>query len=770
MPDLLLELFSEEIPARMQARAAEDLQRLIGEGLNAAGLSFARGEAESGPRRLMLHIEGLTARSADLREERKGPRVGSPEKAVEGFLRSAGLASLDQCETRDDGKGAFYVAMIDKPGRSASDIVAEIVPEVIRKFPWPKSMRWGASRLRWVRPLHAILCVLDGAVVPFEVDGIASGNFTFGHRRALDPALRGTPLAVETVGDYMRSLEAANVIVERSRRVETIRSGAQKLAAKQKLALVEDHGLVDENAGLAEWPVVLSGSFDGSFLDVPQEVLITSMKAHQKCFSLREAGSGKLANRFLMVANLNAADGGNAIIAGNERVIRARLSDAKFFWENDKARGLDSMLPKLDEITFHEKLGTQGERVQRLMKLAQELAQELAPLVGADPDKAKRAAQLCKADLVSETVGEFPELQGVVGRYLALEHGEEVEVADAIAEHYKPAGLSDTIPINPVSITVALADKLDTLVGFWAVGEKPTGSKDPYALRRAALGAIRIILENDLRVPLMEMFERSAFEHAREDFNLLKEIGKLDLLPSQLREWLEHKGRHWPRAFNAETGISTQIAGIFVEFPYISFSKKMCERAFNETGAFVHLPPSSNADQHLLGFFADRLKVHLREQGARHDLIDAVFALPGQDDLLMIVRRVEALGRFLETDDGATLLAGVKRAQNILRIEEKKDKRAFEGEPDTALFAEPQEKALAKTIGEVTDAARKSLEREDFEAAMSALAKLRAPVDAFFDKVTVNAPDPKLRENRLKLLAQIRDATLEVADFSKIGG
>jgi glycyl-tRNA synthetase beta chain len=702
MPDLLLELFSEEIPARMQARAAEDLQRLIGEGLAAAGLTFARSEAESGPRRLMLHIEGLSPRSADIREERKGPRVGAPEKAIEGFLRSAGLSNLDDCETRDDGKGAFYVAIIEKPGRAAGEAVAELVPEVIRKFPWPKSMRWGSSRLRWVRPLHAILCVLDGKVVPFEVEGIASGGFTFGHRRALDPALRGKRLAVETIGDYRHSLEAANVIVARSARVDAIIRGAQTLAAKEKLALVEDHGLVDENAGLAEWPVVLSGSFDRSFLDVPQEVLITSMKAHQKCFSLRETSSGKLANRFLMVANLAAADGGNAIIAGNERVIRARLSDAKFFWMNDKARGLEAVLPKLDAITFHEKLGTQGERVRRLMKLAR----ELAPLVGADPDKAERAARLCKADLVSETVGEFPELQGVVGRYLALEHGEDAEVADAIAEHYKPAGQGDSVPEKPVSIAVALADKLDMLIGFWAIDEKPTGSKDPYALRRAALGAIRIILENELRI---------------------------DLTP--------HLIRH----------------------------------ADNLPGSSVNTAFS------LIGFLGDRLKVQLREQGARFDLVDAVFEMgmrneafmPGMEnsrDLLMIVRRVEALGRFLATDDGANLLAGVKRAQNILRIEEKKDKRSFNGEPDAKLFAEPQEKALAKVIGEVTSSARKCLEREDFEGAMSALAKLRAPVDAFFDKVTVNAADPALRENRLKLLAQIRAATQEVADFTKIEG
>ena len=699
MADLLLELFSEEIPARMQARAAEDLQRLVTDGLKEGGLTFAGVHAESGPRRLVLHIEGLPARSADVREERKGPRVGAPEKAVEGFLRAAGLQSLDGCETRDDGKGAFYVAVIEKPGQPAADIVARVVPDVVRKFPWPKSMRWGASRLRWVRPLHSVLCLLDGKVVPFEIEGVKSGGVTYGHRRSKQAA-EGFP--VTDYADYGARLKAANVVLARGERIQAIASQARTLAETEKLALVEDEALVEENAGLAEWPVVLAGAFDENFLEVPQEVLITSMKAHQKCFSLRQPKSGALANRFLMVANQQAQDGGKAIVAGNERVIRARLSDAKFFWDNDRRRSLDSLLPTLDAITFHEKLGTQGERVKRLMRLAR----ELAPLVAADPGKAERAAQLCKADLVSEVVGEFPELQGVIGRYIALEQGEDAEVADAIADHYKPAGQNDSVATAPVSIAAALADKLDMLVSFWAIDEKPTGSKDPYGLRRSALGVIRIILENKLRV---------------------------DLTPLLIRHADNFLGNSVNTAFS------------------------------------------------LISFLGDRLKVQLREQGARFDLVDAVFEkgmsrkqfVPGMEhsrDLLMIVRRVEALGRFLESDDGANLLTGVKRAQNILRIEEKKDKRDYAGSPDAALLTEPQEKALAKAIGEVTKDARKALEREDFEGAMSALARLRAPVDAFFDKVTVNTPDAKLRENRLKLLSQIRAATLEVADFSKIEG
>jgi glycyl-tRNA synthetase beta chain len=636
--------------------------------------------------------------------------------------------------------------VIEKPGRAAGEIVADVVPDVIRKFPWPKSMRWGEKRLRWVRPLHSILCVLDGEVVPFEVEGIESGRTTLGHRRAKDEALRGKPLPIEDFAEYKRSLEAASVVVERARRVETIREGALRLAAKEKLDWVEDHGLVDENAGLAEWPVVLAGSFETSFLDVPQEVLITSMKAHQKCFSLREPRSAKLANRFLMVANLEAQDGGNAIIAGNERVIRARLSDAQFFWKTDKARGLDAMRPKLDDITFHEKLGTQGQRVERL-KL---LARELAPIVGADPDKAERAAELCKADLVSETVGEFPELQGLIGRYLALEGGEDKDVADAIADHYKPAGQGDDVPSAPVSIAVALADKIDLLTAFWSIGDKPTGSKDPYALRRAALGIVRIMLENAQRAEMFKVMRDHTITviEDMEGKKFSDRVKTIFELPEAQRSSKEFED--WWKA-------------------------TVFDDLFNLTSEERYLDPNMifgavSVGGDLMGFFADRLKVHLREQGARYDLIDAVFALPGQDDLLMIVRRVGALGSFLDSDDGANLLAGVKRAQNILRIEEKKDKRSFEGEPLAKLLTEPEEKALAKAIAEVTKSARTSLEKEDFEGAMSALAQLRAPVDAFFDKVIVNDENKDIRENRLKLLSQIRAATLEVADFSKIAG
>ena len=685
MAELLLELFSEEIPARMQSRARDDLARLLGNALRDAGLEYKDIKTFATPRRLVAVVESLPARSPDIREERKGPRVDAPEAAIKGFLKAAGLSSVAQAEKRDDKKGAYYVALIEKPGRATAEVIAGIVPEIIKSFPWPKSMRWGSGKLRWVRPLHSILCLLDGKVVDFEIDGIRSGKETRGHR-----FMAPEPFSVKGFEDYRKKLREAKVILDSEERASRIAEQTGALAKKQGLTLVEDEGLLAENAGLTEWPVVLMGAFDEDFLSVPPEVLATSMKAHQKCFSLRKGE--KLANRFILVANLEAEDGGKAIVAGNERVIAARLSDAKFFFEQDRKVMLPDSVPKLKEIVFHEKLGSQYERVQRVWRLAR----EIAPLVGADPDLAERAAILAKADLVSLMVGEFPELQGVMGRYYALDQEENPSVADAIAAHYKPLGPSDDVPREPVAIAVALADKLDMLVGFWAIDEKPTGSKDPYALRRAALGIIRVVLENEVRLPLTEYL------------------------------------------------LTHQVTGRFD-------------------------PAIHNLAESLLAFFADRLKVHLREQGARHDLVDAVFALGG-DDLSMIVRRVEALGRFLDTEDGANLLTGTKRAINILRIEEKKDARVYDEPPDLKLFKRPEEKALAKAVDEVERAAAAAVTREDFKTAMAEMAKLRKPVDEFFDHVTVNATEADLRANRLRLLNRIRATTLTVADFSKIEG
>ena len=686
MAELLLELFSEEIPARMQARAREDLARLLGNALGEAGLEFNEIKTFATPRRLTTVVEGLPARSPDIREERKGPRIDAPDAAIKGFLKSTGLASADQAERRDDKKGAYYVALLERPGRATAEVIAEIMLELVKSFPWPKSMRWGIGRLRWVRPLQSIICLLDGKVVPFEVDGIRSGKETRGHR-----FMAHEPFKVRRFKDYEEKLRDAKVILDGDERARIILEGARKVAAKDGLTLLEDEALLAENRGLTEWPVVLLGSFDEEFLSVPPEVLATSMKAHQKCVSLRKK-DGALANRFIVVANLEASDKGNAIVAGNERVIRARLADAKFFFEQDRKVMLPDRVPKLKEIVFHEKLGSQYERVQRVWRLAR----ELAPLVCADPDLAERAAILAKADLVSLMVGEFPELQGVMGRYYALDQEENEAVADAIAAHYKPLGASDDVPREPVAIAVALADKLDMLVGFWAIDEKPTGSKDPYALRRAALGVIRIVLENDLRL--------------------------------RLKEYL------------------------------------LTHQATAKFDPAVH-----NLADRLLSFFADRLKVHLRDQGARHDLVDAVFALGG-DDLLIIVRRVEALGRFLDTEDGEHLLIGAARAINILRIEEKKDSRTYDESPDPTLFKRPEEKALAKAVDAVEKGSAAAITREDFEAAMAEMAKLRTPVDEFFDHVTVNATDPGLRANRLRLLNRIRATTLTVADFSKIEG
>lgn len=697
MPDLLLELFSEEIPARMQAKAAEDLRRLVTDKLVAEGLVYEGAKAFATPRRLALTVHGIPARQPDLKTERRGPKVGAPEAAVQGFLKATGLASLEEAKIQRDPKGDFYIGLIEKPGRAAIDVLAEILPVIIRTFPWPKSMRWGArsgkpGALNWVRPLHAITATFgieteEPDVVNFAVDGIESGQTTYGHRFLAPSAIN-----VRRFEDYDAKLLAAKVVLDPDRRKDAILTDARQLAFAQGFELVEDQTLLDEVAGLVEWPVVLMGSFDPEFLAVPAEVIRATIRNNQKCFVVRDPKTGKLASKFILVANIEATDGGATIIAGNERVIRARLSDAKFFYETDLKTKLEERLPKFDQIVFHEKLGTQAARIKRI----EELAAEIATLVGADVAKAKRAAHLAKADLLTEVVGEFPEVQGLMGKYYALAQGEDASVAAACEEHYKPQGPGDRVPTDPVSIAVALADKIDTLVGFWAIDEKPTGSKDPYALRRAALGVIRLIAENTLRLSLVKV------------------------------------------AASALAGQSVKPADA------------------------QKLP----AD--LLAFFADRLKVQLREQGARHDLVDAVFALGGQDDLLMIVRRVEALGKFLETEDGRNLLAGTKRASNILGIEEKKDKRTFDGAPDAALFSLDEERALAKAIGEVTAEAGAAVAKEDFATAMSAMAKLRPPVDAFFDKVRVNDDDPKVRENRLKLLGEIRSATRAVADFSKI--
>ncbi|CUT11173.1 GlycyltRNA synthetase beta chain EC 61114 [Bradyrhizobium sp.] len=697
MPDLLLELFSEEIPARMQAKAAEDLRRMVTDKLVAEGLVYEGAKAFATPRRLALTVHGIPARQPDLKTERRGPKIGAADAAVQGFLKATGLTSLDEAKIQRDPKGDFYIALIEKPGRDAIDVLAEILPVIIRTFPWPKSMRWGArsgkpGSLSWVRPLHAITATFgpeteEPDVVKFSVDGIESGQTTYGHRFMAPSAI-----SVRRFEDYEAKLKAAKVILDPQARKDIIFADAKELTFAQGFELVEDQVLLDEVSGLVEWPVVMMGSFEAEYLAIPDEVIRATIRNNQKCFVVKDPKTGKLTNKFVLTANIEAPDGGKTIVAGNERVIRPRLSDAKFFYETDLKTKLEDRLPKFEQIVFHEKLGTQAARIKRIERLAA----EIAPLVGADVAKATRAAHLAKADLLTEVVGEFPEVQGLMGKYYALAQGEDASVAAACEEHYKPQGPADRVPTDPVSVAVALADKLDTLIGFWAIDEKPTGSKDPYALRRAALGVIRLITENGLRLSLMKV------------------------------------------AASALAGLSLKPAD----------AQKL---------------PSD-----LLAFFADRLKVQLREQGARHDLVDAVFALGGQDDLLMIVRRVEALGKFLESEDGKNLLAGIKRASNILGIEEKKDKRSFEGAPDAALYGLAEEKALAKAIGEVQAEASAAVAKEDFAAAMSAMAKLRPPVDAFFEKVRVNDEDAKVRENRLKLLNEIRSATRAVADFSKI--
>ncbi len=750
MADLLLELFSEEIPARMQKRASEDLQKLVTDALAKEEVFGEGARAFATPRRLTLAISGLPAGQQDRKEERKGPRVGAPEKAMEGFLKSTGL-TLDQCETREDKKGEFYVAVIEKTGRGTDELIAEIVPNVIRNFPWPKSMRWGTGTLRWVRPLHSIVCTLDGEVVPFEIDGIKSGDTTFGHRFMGPEAIR-----VRTFDDYVEKLERQKVMLDPEARAAHILEDAKNLAHAQNLELIDDEALLHEVAGLVEWPTALMGSIDDEFMEIPQEVLTSTMRANQKYLALKDPKTGNFAPRFIVVSNIEPADGGAAVINGNERVLRARFADARFLWDQDKKHTLEDFAKKLDQVVFHAKLGSVAEKAERISKLAG----ELASVTGADKMKAQLAGRLSKADLVSGMVYEFPDLQGTIGQYYALADGLDTDVADAIAQHYQPQGPSDDVPEGPVAQAVALADKLDTLVGFWAIDEKPTGSKDPFALRRAALGIIRIVLETNVRLKLAKVIEDSheavldgyraigslRFKTSKSSFKMPLALG-MDTPADKDAFWWVDK-----RASDVEPFDVSLAVDIFDEDNFYKISE---------------IPEVSHD---LLSFFADRLKIYLRDQGVKYDLVDAVFALSNQDDLLLVKRRVEALADFLKTDDGANLLAGAKRAANILRIEEKKDKATYSGTPDTALFESDEEKTLAAEINVARDAAAKAVEQEDFAGAMAALAKLRGPVDAFFEKVTVNSEDDKVRENRLKLLAEIRTALHGVADFSKIEG
>jgi len=727
MPDLLLELFSEEIPARMQAQAAADLKRLVTDALVERGLTYEGALGFATPRRLALHVAGLPARQPDTREERKGPRVGAPEGAIQGFLKSAGLGSIDEARiVEDPKKGNLYAAVIERPGQTTQDVIAALLPGIVRAFPWPKSMRWGrgSSRpeaLRWVRPLQSILCTFgaeteEPEVVAFSVDGIVAGDVTRGHR-----FMAPEPFRVKRFDDYVPSLERANVVLDAGRRADIIRHDARDLAFAQGLEVVDDEALLVEVAGLVEWPVVLMGGFDPAFLAMPAEVIRATIRANQKCFVTR-GPDGALAPNFILVANIAASDGGSAIVAGNERVVRARLSDARFFWTTDLGAKLADRVPKLDSIVFHEKLGTQGERVARIAALAR----ELAPLVGADAAEAERAATLCKADLVSEMVGEFPELQGLMGRYYATAQGESPAVAAAIEEHYRPQGPSDRVPTEPVSVAVALADKLDTLVGFWAIDEKPTGSKDPFALRRAALGVVSILLRNAVRVGLTDILRQPS-------------IDRVATLRKRELDGLSGRARVEKELFQGALPTPEEEGG-------------------------------GNRSS-LLFFLADRLKVYLRDKGARHDLIDAVFDLRGQDDLVLIVRRVEALGRFLDTEDGRNLLAGHRRAANILKAEEKRDGAGvFDVAYDPALLELPEELALAGALSRAGAAVAEGVAAEDFEGAMRALAALRPPVDGFFDRVTVNSEVAALRLNRLRLLAALRRTTLGVADFGRIGG
>ena len=714
MPDLLLELFSEEIPARMQAKARDDLKKLVTDGLVEAGLTYAGAAAFSTPRRLTLTVHGLTAESRAVREERKGPRVDAPAQAIEGFLRATGLTQ-EQLEIRADKKAQVYFAVVEKPGRPAPEIVAEVVERTIRTFPWPKSMRWGSGSLRWVRPLHSILCLLTSEagseIVPFAVDGIKAGATTEGHR-----FMASGRFAVTGFEDYAAKLKAAKVMLDPAERAEHIRNDAAQMAFAQGLEIVEDAGLLAEVAGLVEWPVVLMGPIGEEFLTLPPEVLQTSMKEHQKFFSVRDR-AGRIV-KFVTVANRETTDDGATILQGNGKVLRARLSDARFFWENDlrtvKAEGLEGMAAGLAHVTFHNRLGSQADRIGRI----EALSRELSPVTGASPDLAAEAARVVKADLQSAMVGEFPELQGVMGGYYARAAGLPDAVADACKAHYSPLGPSDEVPSEPVSVTVALADKLDTLTGFWAIDEKPTGSKDPFALRRAALGVIRLVLTNGLRLNLLELL----------------------LAP-----------------------IRRSRAAMAATMPEVSGAPDLSDERVEKECALVLAGD-------LLAFFHDRLKVYLRDQGIRHDVIDACLAMPGNDDLTLLVKRAEAVAAFLKSEDGENLIQGFKRANNILTAEEKKDGVEYSFGPDVKYAEAPEEKALFAALDRAEAEIAPALASGDFAAAMTATAALRQPIDAFFEAVQVNTGNQVLRRNRLNLLNRIRTICTRVADLGRIEG
>ncbi|MBM1687804.1 glycine--tRNA ligase subunit beta [Sulfitobacter geojensis] len=723
MPDLLIELFSEEIPARMQTRAAQDLQKLVTNGLVDAGLTYASAAAFSTPRRLTLTLEGMLAESPSVVEERKGPKADAPEKAIEGFLRGAGV-TRDQLEERDTPKGKILFAKIDKPGRPAAEIVAEVLEHTIRNFPWPKSMRWGAGALKWVRPLHSIICILsaeDGAeVVPMDVDGITSGDTTYGHRFLAPDAIK-----VTSFEDYEAKLARANVVLRADARAETIWNDATNVAFASGMEVVEDAGLLAEVAGLVEWPVVLMGNIADDFLGLPPEVLQTSMKEHQKFFSVRNPKTGRI-EKFITVANRTTADNGATILAGNEKVLSARLSDAKFFWENDlrvaqSDTGMATWVKALENVTFHNKLGTQAELIERMAVLAR----ELAPMVGADADEAEAAARVAKADLSSEMVYEFPELQGLMGRYYASAAGKSDAVAAAAQEHYAPLGPSDDVPTAPVSVAVALAEKIDKLTGFWAIDEKPTGSKDPFALRRAALGIIRILVENGISMHISRTLI-SGFEPQPADFLVAA-----------------------AKSSNAEAKLLAAT-----EFEGETFT-------YGEKDAVLF---------DLLSFLHDRLKVYLKDQGVRHDIIDACIAMPQNDDLTLLVKRAKALSETLKTDDGENLIQGFKRANNILTQAEEADGVEYSYGADVKFSETDEERALFKALDEAEAVITPAMASQDFTTAMSAMATLRGPIDAFFDAVQVNSDNGAVRRNRLNLLSRIRTLCTSVADLTKVDG